>query len=124
MHKVTQTELRNRFLTQIDLLPLHPKVLNIYLPSTKFIQCQTITRNILKPPPNEDIKILWKSTGTHTNLQYDKYKGTKQLLKAFRSNQEDRLISHLVSQGSFFSAVISYSLPKLDSIWSSTKSNL
>jgi len=46
------------------------------------------------------------------------------VLKAFRSSQEERLQSHLVLQGSFFSAVISKSLPKINSIWSSVQSNL
>jgi len=61
-------------------------------------------------------------TSTHTNLQYDRYKDTKQVLKAFRSSQEKRLQSHLVSQGSFLSAAIS--IPKLNSTWSSVQSHL
>ena len=98
--------------------------LNIHPPSTIFFQCQTITLNVLKSSLSEDIQNLWKSTSTHTNLQYDNYKNTKQLLKVFHSNEEDRLKSHLVSWGSFFSAVISHSLLKLNSIWSSAQSNL
>ena len=82
--------------------------MNIYPPSTKFIQCQTIARNVLKSSPNEDIQTLWKPTDTHTNLQCDKYKDTKQVLKAFRSNQDDRLTSCLVSQGSFYSGLITF----------------
>ena len=98
--------------------------LGLYPPSIKFSQCQTVARNALKCSPNDDIKHLWKSTSTHTNLQYDRYRDTKEVLKTFRSSQEERLQSHLVSQESFFSAVISKSLPKLNSIWSSVQSNL
>ena len=98
--------------------------LNIYPPSTKFVQCQTVTRNVQKSSPNKDIQTLSKSTTISTNMQYDSYKDTKQVLKAFRSDQEDRLKSHLVSQGSFFSSVTSHSLPKFNSIWSSAQSNL
>ena len=98
--------------------------LNRYPPSTKFVQCQTVTRNVLKSSTNKDIQTLWKSTSISTNLRYDRYNDTKQVLKAFRSDQEDRSKSHLVSQGSFFSSVTSYSSPKFNSIWSSAQSNL
>ena len=36
--------------------------LSLQLPSTKFLQCQTVQRNILKSSPNEDIRSLWKNT--------------------------------------------------------------
>jgi len=98
--------------------------LSLYPPSIKFSQYQTVVRNAFKCSPNEVIKHIWKQTSTHTNLKYDEYKDTKEVLKAFRSSQEGRIQSHLVSQGSFFSAVISKSLPKLNSIWSSPQSNL
>ena len=186
MHKSKLTAELNKILSQIDLLPLHPKYkillysrhllskiswhftvadltktwvsenldntvasyirrwleipicgtlsnifltktkfgLNIYPPSTKFVQCQTVARNVLKSSPNKAIQTLWKSTRISTNLQYDSYKDTKQVLKAFRSDQENRLKSQLVSQGSFFSSVTSHSLPKFNSIWSSAQSNL
>ena len=57
--------------------------LNIYHPPTKFVQCQIVAQNVLKSSPNQDIQILWKSTCISTNLQYDSYKDTKQVLKAF-----------------------------------------
>ena len=110
--------LRNVFLTKAKF------GLSLYPSSIKFSQCQTVARNALKCSPDEDIKHLWKSRSAHTNLQYDRYKDTKEVLKAFRSSQEERLQSNLVSQGSFFSAVISKSLPKLNSIWSSVQPNL
>jgi len=45
--------------------------LSLYPRSIKFSQFQTVARNAIKCSPNEDIKNLWKSTSTHTNLQYD-----------------------------------------------------
>ena len=107
--------LRDVFLTKTNL------GLNIYPPSTglncrsKFVQCQTVSQNVLKSSPNKDIQTLWKSTSISTNCQYDSCKDTKQVLKAFRSNQEDRLKSHLVSQGSFFSSVTSHLCQNLNS---------
>ena len=77
--------------------------LNICPPSIKFTQCQTVLRNSLKESPNDSLKDLWKSSSCHTNIQYDVYKSTKEVLKDFRSNQEDKLQHHLTSQGFFFS---------------------
>jgi hypothetical protein len=34
--------------------------LNIYLPSVKFTQCQTVSRKALKTSPNDCIRNLWK----------------------------------------------------------------
>ena len=50
------------------------------------------------------------------------YKSTKEVLKDFRSNQEDKLQHHLTSQGFFFSNIIKYSL--VNSILSEAHSHL
>ena len=98
--------------------------LNICPPSIKFTQCQTVIRNSLKESPNDSLKDLWKSSSSHTNIQYDVYKSTKEVLKDFRSNQEDKLQHHLTSQGLFFSNIIKYSLSSVNSIWSEAQSHL
>ena len=59
----------------------------------------------LKLSPNQSINELWKSTDTHTNIQYDFYNSTKEVLKDFRSEHEDKLKNQLTCQGSFFSNV-------------------
>ncbi len=51
--------------------------LNIFPPSVKFAQCQTVARNALKTSPNDSIKDLWKTTCNHKNIQYDVYSSTK-----------------------------------------------
>ena len=79
--------------------------LNICPPSVKFTLCQTVFRDSLKESPNDSLKDLWKSSSCRTNIQYDVYKSTKEVL-----NQEDKLQHHLTSQGFFFSNVIKYSL--------------
>ena len=71
--------------------------LNICPPSVKFIQYQTVLRYSLKKSRNDSIKDLWKSSSCHTNIQYDVYKSTKEVLKDLRSNQEDKLLHHLTS---------------------------
>ena len=80
---------------------------SIYPPSVKFIQCQTVLRKALKLSPNQSINELWKSTNTHTNIQYDFYSSTKEVLKDFRSEHENKLKNQLTCQGSFFSNVTS-----------------
>ena len=77
--------------------------LNICPPSVKFTECQTVLRIALKSSPNADIRNLWRDTSVGSNMQYDTYRNTKDVLKSFRCNQEEKLRDHLVSQGSFFS---------------------
>ena len=105
-------------------LPWNKFGLNICPPSVKFTECQTVLRIALKTSPNENIRSLWKDTSNAPNLQYDTYRSTQDVLKSFRSKHEERLKDHLVSQGSFFSTVITQALPKLNSLWSSAQGNL
>ena len=98
--------------------------LNVCPPSVKFVQCQSVLRNIMKKSRNHSIQDLWKSTSCHTNIQYDTYKSTKDVLKDFRSSQEDKLQHNLISQGFFFTCVDKYSLKSINSIWSTVQSKL
>ena len=106
------------------LLPQSKFGLNIILPSTKFIQCQTVSRSALKYSPNQDINNLWAVTSTNKNIQYDIYKDTKDVLKAVRRGSEERLQNHLISQGSFFSSIMNNSTSTFNSLWSSVQSKL
>ena len=105
-------------------LPRNKFGLNVILPSTKFTQCQTVSRSSLKTSINEDINKLWSITSTDKNIQYDMYKNTKDVLKAFRNDNEQRLQNHLILQGSFFSNVIKNSTSSFNSLWSSAQSRL
>ena len=98
--------------------------LNLQLPSIKFAQCQTVCRNALKSSPNIDIQTLWKNTSHGTNLQYDIYRNTKEVLKAVKSDNKERLSQNLPSQGATITFLLKHSLGKLNGIWSSTQSNL
>ena len=99
-------------------------ILNTCPPSIKFIQCQTVLRKALKTSPNVAINELWKSTSNSKNIQYDIYHSTKQVLKDFRSGQEDRLHNQLTCQGSFFTNITKFSLSQLTKLWSTCQSNL
>ena len=98
--------------------------LNVCPPSVKFVQCQTVIRTTMKTSRNHSIGDLWKSSSCHTNIQYDTYKSTKDVLKDFRSSQEDKLQHTLTSQGFFFTCVAKYSLKSVNSLWSAVQSKL
>ena len=88
------------------------------------MQCQTTIRTTLKSSPNESINHLWKLTKNHTNIQYDQYSATKEVIKSFRDNQENKLTNQLTSQGSFFSSISKFSMPQVNTIWSTCQSKL
>ena len=81
------------------ILPQNKFGLNFQLPSTQFLQCQNVLRSALKSSSSETIKLLWKSTSCGTNIQYDAYQNTKQVLKAVQQEHTDRLTNQLISQG-------------------------
>ena len=98
--------------------------ISLVLPSTKFIQCQTVIRNALKSSPNLDINSLWAETNNGTNIQYDQYRNTKQVLTTIRNSQEDRINHELTSQGFIVSAILTLSDLKACSLWSIVQQNM
>ena len=98
--------------------------LNFQLPSTKFLQCQNVLRSVLKSSSSDAINSLWKSTSCGTNIQYDIYQNTKQVLKVVQQEHTDKLSNQLISQGFIISFLLNHSLKALNSLWSSTQSKL
>ena len=96
--------------------------LNLQMPSVKSTQCQTASRNILRSSPN--VQALWKNTSSGPNLQYDIYRNTKEVLKAVKLGNKERLTHNLPSQGALLSFLLDHSLKKLNGIWSGVQSNL
>ena len=78
--------------------------LKLYPPSVKYAQCQTTLCNLLKSSPHDAMHTLWKETSASTNIQYDQFKNTKDVLKSFHSRQEDKFRYHLFHKGPFFGA--------------------
>ncbi len=114
---------RNTYFWNTRHCLLNPKFgLNIIPLSVKFIQCQTVVRKALKTSPNKAINELWKATSK--NIQYDVYNSTKQVLKDFRSGQEDKLQNQLTCQGSFFTNITKFSQSQLTKVWSACQSKL
>ena len=98
--------------------------LNLQSPSTKFLQCQTVLPNALKSSPNDSIYSLLDNTSSRSNIQYEIYQNTKQVLKAVLSENIQRIQHELSSQGAILSDVFKTSLPRLTSTWSSVQINL
>ena len=98
--------------------------LNLQMPSVKFTQCQTVSRNVLQSSPNVNVQALWKNTSTGPNLQYDIYRNTKDVLKAVKLGNKERLTQNFPSQGALLSFLLDHSLKKLNRIWSGVQSNL
>ena len=68
--------------------------------STRFTQRQTAIRNNLRKSSNNDVVRIYYDTNCDTNLQYDQFKSTKEVITQYRKDKEDRirtvLITHLV----------------------------
>ena len=98
--------------------------LNLILPSTKFIKCQNIIRNALKSSPNSNIKSLWQDSDTFTNIQYDQYRNTKQVLTSIQTRHPYRITSELTSQGLFTSSILKYASKTTSKLWSNVQQRL
>ena len=97
--------------------------INLILPSTKFTQCQTVIRNALKTSPNLDINAMWAATSNGSNIQYDQYRNTKQVLTAIQKDHEDHINHKLTSQG-FMSSILKLSNSNTRSLWSTVQQNM
>ena len=93
--------------------------INLVLPSTNYTVCQEAMRNALKSSPNLDIKTLWAETNYGTNLQYDPFQNTKQVLKSIQHDHKERINNTLLSRGSVISYIIENSCQNLKGLWSS-----
>ena len=94
------------------------------LPSVKFQQCQTVLRSLLKLSKDEAIVRVWRNTNCGSNIQYDIYKNTKQVLNSILTEHTERLQTGLPSQGFIISFLLAHSLKNFNSLWSQAQSKL
>ena len=73
--------------------------LDLILPSTKLIQCRSVIRQRLKISPNADIRAIYEDTSKGTNVQYDTFQSTRNVIKSIRKTKEDRVVQDLKRQG-------------------------
>ena len=84
--------------------------LNLQMHSVKFTQCQTVPRTMLRSSPNPKVQALWKNASNGTNLQYEMYCNTKEVLKTVKSGNRKRFTHNLPSQGDLLSFLLDHSL--------------
>jgi len=53
---------------------------------------------------------MWAATSNGSNIQYDQYKNTKQVLTAIQKDREDRMNHELTSQGFTMSSILELSV--------------
>jgi len=71
-----------------------------------------------------DIKSLWAETSYGTNLQYDQFQNTKQVLKAVQHEHEDRIKNTLLSQGLVISSILKFLCQTTSRFWSTVQQNM
>ena len=98
--------------------------IHLILLSTKFTQCQNVIRNALKTSTNLDINVMCAATSNGSNIQYDQYKNTKQVLTATQKDHEDHINHELTSQGFIMSSILKLSNSKNRSLWSTVQQNM
>ena len=100
------------------ILNKSPYGINLVLSSTKSIECQTVIRNSLKSSSNFDMKAVWADTSYGTNLQYNEFQNTKQVLISIQQGHGERINNTILSQGLVISSVIKQSGQNFKGFWS------
>ena len=100
------------------ILPKSKYGINCILPSTTFLQCQTVIRNVLTSSPNSDSNSLWAKTSCGCNIQHDQYMNAKQVLTAIQNDNESHITYELKSQGFIISCILTHASSKIRSLWS------
>ena len=65
--------------------------------STRFAQCQTVIRKNLRKSTSSDVIKIYHDTNCDTNLQYDQFKSTKEVINQYRKCKEERLTNVLTT---------------------------
>ena len=98
--------------------------LNVISFSTKHTQCQTVLRNCLSNSPNEDLKYIHKDTNNHVNIQYDRFRSTREVLKKVRDDESNRITNELMSSGLVLRSMWNFSLSTARKYWYTAFENM
>ena len=90
--------------TDILLLPTTQFGINLLDVSTKFEQCQVTIRKNLKKSPNEDSRELFQITGVGSDIKYDSFHSTREVLAQTRQSKTEK-ITRLKSQSEVVTSV-------------------
>jgi len=110
----------------LDILKLSKKRFGtaLILPSTRFTQCQTTFRNILRNSKNSNIKETFTATSQGVNIKYDKYLTTKEALNELRGMTEDRIKNELTTQSLVIKNIWNYADSSFINQWSTVLQGL
>ena len=90
--------------TEIFLLSTTQYGINLLDISTRFEQCQVTIRKNLKDSPNEDIRELFQITSVVSNIKYDSFQSTREVLAQTRRSKTEK-ITGLKSQSEVVTSV-------------------
>ena len=90
--------------------------LNITL-STKFMQSQTSVRKCLQNSKNHDIGKINQLTSYESNIQFDQFSSTMQVVKSIRDYEVDKICNQFTFQGSVITEVLESVLVCTESNW-------
>ena len=66
--------------------------------SSRFAQFHNTIRSCLKNSQNSDLRKIYEKTHTNTNLQYDQFNSTREVIKNIRAGKEQRIENELTTQ--------------------------
>ena len=98
--------------------------LNVILFSTKHTQCQTVLRNCLSKLPNEDLKYIHKDTSNHVNIQYDRFRSTREVLKKVSDDESNHITNEVMSSGLVLRSMWNFSLSAARKYWYTAFENM
>ena len=101
---------------EILLLSTTKYGINLLDISTKFGQSQVTIRKNLKESPNEDIRDLFQITSVGSNIKYDSFQSTREVLAPTRQSKTEK-ITGLKSQSEVITSVWQEALVSARSKW-------
>ena len=92
--------------------------------SPRFTQCQTVIRNNLRKSSNNDVVRIYYATNCDTNLQYDQFKSTKEVVTQYQKTKENRIKIVLTTQSLVIKSIWEHGMESAAEIWSKSVSKL
>ena len=92
--------------------------------STRFTQCQTVIGNNLRMFSNSDVVRICYDTNYGTNLQYNQFRSTKEIITQYRKNKEDGITTVLTAQSLVIKSKWEHGMKSAGKIWSKSISKL
>ena len=92
--------------------------------STRFTQCQTVIGNNLRLFSNSDVVRICYDTNYGTNLQYDRFRSTKEIITQYQKNKEDGITTVLTTQSLVIKSKWEHGMKSAAEIWSKSISKL